>query len=156
MNKKVLKLEQIVDIVYSAKKNDKIIVTTNGCFDILHIGHIKYLREAKLLGDILAVGINSDLSVKELKGEKRPINSQDIRAEMLAAISFVDYVFVFNEKDPCVFLEKIKPHYHVKGGDYTNKLIEQDVVEKNGGKIKILNMVRGYSTSQLIERIKRL
>ena len=136
------------------EKQNKIIVTTNGVFDILHLGHIKYLQEAKKLGDILIVAINSDSSVKQIKGPERPINSEQSRAEVLAALSFVDYIIIFNETDPVNVLSDIKPDIHVKGGDYKiDEIIEKDIVEKSNGKIVLIPEIKGYSTTDLINKI---
>ncbi|MBS3096372.1 D-glycero-beta-D-manno-heptose 1-phosphate adenylyltransferase [Candidatus Woesearchaeota archaeon] len=153
-NKRIKTLNQLIQIVKKLKKQGKKIVTTNGVFDILHFGHIKYLEDAKRLGDVLIVGVNSDKSVKENKGDKRPINDEKSRLAVLAAIESVDYVFLFNEKDPRKWLEKIKPDIHVKAGDYKmGQIIEKDVVEGNGGKIAIAKALKGYSTTKTINRI---
>lgn len=132
----------------------KKIVTTNGCFDILHTGHLRFLEEAKSLGDILIVGLNSDSSVKQIKGPDRPINAERDRAVMLAALAFVDHVFVFDDPLPNNFLETIKPNIHCKAGDYeAGGLPEAPIVKKYGGEIRILPMHEGYSTSKMIQRI---
>jgi D-glycero-beta-D-manno-heptose 1-phosphate adenylyltransferase len=151
---KVNDLNEIEKISDSLKKSGKKIVTTNGVFDILHVGHLRYLMEAKKLGDVLIVGVNSDESVKLNKDDKRPIIPLEERMEILGSVEFVDFVFSFNEKDPRKCLEKIKPDIHVKGGDYKTPLIEQDVVEKNGGVIKILPLIKGKSTTNIISKIK--
>ena len=134
-------------------RNEKV-VTTNGVFDILHAGHVDYLKRAKALGDALFVAVNSDDSVKINKGDKRPINPLEDRMTVLAALECVDYVFSFGERDPCAWLEKIKPAVHVKGGDYKMPLIEQGVVEKNGGRVVLIPAVKGKSTTSIIEKIK--
>jgi len=152
---KIKELDELVKIVRELKESGKKIVTTNGCFDLLHIGHIRYLKEAKKLGDILIVGLNSDESVKKLKGNERPVIPAKERMEILAGLESVDYVFVFDELDPRNWLEKIKPHIHVKGGDYSlNEIIEKDVVEKNGGKVIILGNIENKSTTSIIKKIK--
>ena len=157
INNKIKTLKELIPIVERLKNQDKKIVTTNGVFDILHLGHVKYLEEAKKLGDVLIVGVNTDSSVKQNKGPKRPINDEKSRLSVLAALQSVDYVFLFDEKDPRNWLEKIKPNVHVKAGDYKlNQIIEKDVVEKNGGKIKIIKMIEGYSTTKLINSIVKL
>jgi D-glycero-beta-D-manno-heptose 1-phosphate adenylyltransferase len=157
MKDKIKKAEELEKIALKLKNQDKNIVTTNGVFDILHIGHIRYLQEAKKLGDVLIVAINSDSSVKKLKGPKRPLNNEKDRAEALAALECVDYVAIFTETDPVKFLEKIKPNFHAKGGDYKiSQIIEKDVVEKNNGKIVILDKVEGYSTTDFIKRVIEL
>lgn len=151
---KIKTLEELKKIIEALKKQNKIIVTTNGVFDILHLGHIKYLQEAKKLGDILIIAINSDSSTKQLKGPERPINNQEVRAETLAALEFVDYITIFNETDPIKILSEIKPNVHVKGGDYKiGQIIEKDVVEKNKGKIVLIPEIRGYSTTDLINKV---
>ena len=154
---KIKKISELKTIVESLKKQNKKIVTTNGVFDILHIGHIRYLKEAKKLGGTLIVAINSDSSTKKIKGPKRPLNNENDRAEALASLGCVDYVTIFNEKDPVKTLEKIKPDIHVKGSDYKiSQIIEKNVVEKNHGKIALIPEVKGYSTTDLIKRIAEL
>ena len=145
---------ELEGIVYNLKNAKKKVVTTNGVFDILHIGHIKYLEKAKGMGDALIVGINSDASTKRLKGEKRPLNKELDRAEALAALECVDFVFVFEEDTPVDFLEVLKPDVHVKGGDYKlSQIIEKEAVERNGGKVVLVPEIEGYATTKLINRI---
>ena len=154
MEAKIKSREELKSIVEDLKKQNKKIVTTNGIFDILHIGHIRYLQEAKKLGDVLIVAINSDSSTKQIKGPKRPLNSEKDRAEALAALECVDYALIFDENNPIKILEKIKPNIHVKGGDYKiDQIIEKGTVEKNNGKIILIPEVKGYSTSDLIKKI---
>ena len=154
INKKIITLKKLIPIVNKLKKQNKKIVTTNGVFDILHLGHVKYLEEAKKLGDFLIVGVNTDKSVKINKGDKRPINDEKSRIFVLAALESVDYAFLFDEKNPIKWLEKIKPDIHVKAGDYKmGQIIEKDVVEGNGGKIAIAKALKGYSTTKTINRI---
>ena len=154
INKKIKTLNQLIKIVNKLKKQNKKIVTTNGVFDILHLGHVKYLQEAKKLGDVLIVGVNTDASVKLNKGSKRPINNEKSRIGVLAGMESVDYISLFNEKDPRKWLSKIKPDIHVKAGDYKiHQIIEKNVVEKGGGKIVIIKMEKGYSTTGLINKI---
>ena len=151
---KIKTLSELIKIVQTLKSKNKKIITTNGVFDILHYGHVKYLEEAKKLGDILIVGVNTDKSVKQNKGDKRPINNEKSRLNVLAALESVDYVFLFHEKDPRKWLNKIKPDIHVKAGDYKmNQIIEKDVVEKNNGKIVIARAEKGHSTTNLIGKI---
>ena len=151
---KIKTIEQIRKIAAELKKQGKKIVTTNGCFDVLHIGHIRYLKVAKKLGDVLIIGLNTDSSVKQYKGDKRPLMPEDERAEMLSALEFVDYIVKFSERDPRNLLDAIKPDIHVKGGDYKmEQIIEKDVVEKNGGKVVLLPLVHGKSTTNIINRI---
>lgn len=139
------------------------VITTNGCFDLLHAGHVSFLKEARELGDRLIVGCNSDRSVKELKGNTRPINNQEDRKAVLEAVRWVDEVKIFDEKDACDFLELIKPDIYVKGGDYSddwdNKCPvaakERAIVEKHGGSVRLLSFLEGRSTTAVIETIKK-
>jgi len=154
---KIKNVRELKSIVNELKNQDKKIVTANGVFDILHIGHIRYLQEAKKLGDILIVAINSDSSVKKIKDPKRPLNNENDRAEALAALECVDYVAIFNENDPIIFLKAIKPNIHVKGGDYDmSQIIEKSTVEENNGEVKIIPEVEGYSTTNFINKIVAL
>ncbi|MBL7055063.1 D-glycero-beta-D-manno-heptose 1-phosphate adenylyltransferase [Candidatus Woesearchaeota archaeon] len=154
---KIKTMEELKKIIKNLKSQNKKIVTTNGVFDILHLGHIKYLQEAKKLGDILAIALNSDSSVKQIKGPQRPINDQEARAEVLASLEFVDYIVIFNETDPVKILSEIKPDIHVKGGDYKlGEIIEKDIVEKNNGKIILIPEIKGYSTTNLIDKIIKI
>ena len=139
-------------------KNEKlVVVATNGCFDILHVGHIRSLQKAKKLGDILVVGINSDSSVKKLKGNDRPINSQNERAEILAALGCVDLVTIFDEESAEKFLELFKPDVYVKGGDYDlDKLPEAVLVRNYGGKTVQFPIVPGFSTTTTIRKLKKI
>lgn len=128
-------------------------VVTNGCFDILHVGHIRLLKQAKEMGDELYVLINSDESVKRLKGDTRPINTLADRIEMLRAIKWVDYVIKFDEDTPSAMIKKIKPDILVKGGDYTlDTIVGADFVQSYGGKVVIIPTVTGYSTTGIIEK----
>lgn len=136
------------------RKNKKV-VFTNGCFDILHRGHISYLNEAKSLGDILVIGLNSDASVKRLKGENRPINNEADRSFMLANLKSVDCVFVFEEDTPYELIKKIKPDILVKGGDWKpDQIVGHDIVAALGGKTLSLNFEDGYSTTNLIQKVQ--
>ena len=127
---------------------------TNGCFDILHQGHIRYLK-ARKLGDVLIIAINSDQSVKKLKGENGPINSIDSRIYMLNSYDFIDYITVFNDKTPEKIISKILPDILVKAGDYKeSEILGGDIVKKNGGLVKILLYYEGYSTTKIINKIK--
>ncbi len=137
------------------RESEKKIVFTNGCFDIIHAGHVKYLSTAKKLGDVLFLGLNSDDSVRRLKGELRPVNSEEDRAEVLSALRFIDYVVIFEENDPGKLIETIKPHILVKGGDYNaDEVIGGDFVKNSGGEVVILPFVPGKSTTSLIEKLK--
>src|ERR1700726_3136154 len=136
----------------------KAIVFTNGCFDILHAGHVRYLAAAKRLGDILVVGLNGDASVRELKGEGRPLNSQEDRAEVMAALEAVDYVIIFGEKRVDNLLREVRPRIYAKGGDYTVNSLDPDemaALKDIGAKIELLPLVPGKSTSNLILSIQR-
>lgn len=155
ISSKLIQKDQLTDTCQSLKSQGKKIVSTNGCFDILHLGHLQYLEKARELGDILICAINSDSSVKKLKGPSRPIHSEEIRAQQLAALESVDYVVIFSEPTPEVLLETIQPDIHVKGGDYSpEKLPERLVVEKHGGKVVCVPFTPGFSTSSLIDKIK--
>lgn len=135
-------------------QRDKVIVTTNGVFDLLHVGHVRYLEEAKALGDILVVALNSDASVKENKGPTRPFNTAEDRAEVLNALACVDYVTIFEEKTPIEILRKLKPNIHVKGGDYViEQIVERHVVEENGGRVVLLQKVECASTTDTAKKI---
>ena len=145
------KLERIIK---EAKSDRKKVVFTNGCFDILHAGHVDYLKKAKALGDIFAVGLNSDESVREIKDPKRPINNEFWRAKVLSALKYVDYIVIFDEKTPERLVEKLKPDIHVKGGDWKfSELPEKRIVEKYGGKVILIDTVESISTSKIVEKI---
>ena len=132
------------------------VVFTNGCFDILHRGHITYLGRAKALGDILIVGVNSDEGIRRLKGPSRPINTLEDRIQVLAALSCVDHVIPFDEDTPCRLVEVVRPDIFVKGGDYTrDRLPEAELVESLGGAVRILPFIADRSTTDIIERIRR-
>ena len=151
--KKILKREEILKTIEKLKNENKTIVFTNGCFDILHVGHVRYLKESAKYGDILIVGLNSDSSVKKLKGESRPINNENDRAEILSALYFVDYIVIFNENTPENLLDEIKPDIYTKGADYTiETLPEAKTVLKNGGKVEFINIVEGKSTTNIIKK----
>ena len=137
------------------RRKGRRVVFTNGCFDILHIGHISYLRRARKLGDILVIGVNSDASVKRIKGDSRPVNSLDERMEMLAAFDFVDYVIPFEEDTPEKLIKAIVPDILVKGGDYKlEDIVGADFVKKHGGVVEVLPFVDGHSTSEIINKIQ--
>ena len=154
ISKKIKNIRAIKTIAARLKGKKKRIVFTNGCFDILHVGHIRYLRKARSLGDVLVVGLNTDRSVRTIKGEKRPIVPQADRAEVLAALEFVDYVVFFDEPDPFTLIEKVKPHILVKGADWTKeKIVGRDLVEKAGGRVVRIPLVPGASSTGVIERI---
>ena len=146
--------EELKKILKEDRRSGKKVVFTNGCFDILHIGHVRYLEEAKGLGDILVVAINSDRSVRGIKGELRPIVPQNERAGVLAALGSVDYVTIFDEQDPYYIIKELMPDILVKGGDWNkDAIIWRDIVEAVGGKVYALPIVEGVSTSRIIEKI---
>lgn len=148
---KIKSLKALVKIIANLKKQGKKIVFTNGCFDLLHPGHIKVLRQAKAKGDILIVGLNSDSSIKRLKGEFRPILNQTIRGQMLSAMEMVDFITVFNQDTPYETVKAIKPDVLVKGGDWSaDKIIGSDIAKK----IVRVKLVPGFSTTALIAKIK--
>jgi D-beta-D-heptose 7-phosphate kinase/D-beta-D-heptose 1-phosphate adenosyltransferase len=151
---KIKTQDEIVNIVNRLNSEGKTIVFTNGCFDLIHAGHIFYLEKAKEFGDFLIVGLNSDASIKKIKGENRPLISQEHRAIVLAALECVDYVLIFEEEDPFKLISLLKPHVLVKGGDWTkDTIIGRDLVEANGGKVYSLPLINGLSTSGIIENI---
>jgi rfaE bifunctional protein nucleotidyltransferase chain/domain len=130
------------------------IVLTNGCFDILHLGHLRYLRQARALGDVLIVGVNSDDSVRRLKGDGRPLNTAHDRAELVAGLSCVDLVVVFNELTPRRLIETVRPDVYVKGGDYAlDRLPERQLVERLGGRVEIVTHLPGRSTTGIVARL---
>lgn len=136
---------------------NKKIVFTNGCFDLIHLGHIKYLSQAADLGNFLIIGLNSDSSVLKIKGHGRPVLDQESRALTLAAFSFVNNIVLFDEETPYKLIEQIRPDILVKGGDYKpEEIVGYDIVKDNGGEVKILDFIEGYSTSCIIEKINKL
>ena len=154
MREKIKKRDDLQRIIQDLKAKGKRIVFTNGCFDLLHIGHVRYLESAKTLGDILIVGVNSDRSVRNLKGLQRPILPMEERVEVLSSLECVNYVTLFDEPTPLELISSFLPHVLVKGGDWTKEaIVGSEVVEGAGGKVVILPFVEGASTSQLIETI---
>ena len=156
--RKVLDRPSLIAAVERAKAEGKTVVTTNGCFDILHVGHVRYLQEARALGDMLVVGVNSDSTVRKLKGPERPVVPEHERVEILAALECVDYVTVFPEDTPVELILAIKPNVHVKGGDYRpGELIEAPAVRSVGGRVEVVNFTstetQGRSTTNLIGKI---
>ena len=143
-------------IIAGLKRRGKKIVFTNGCFDLLHYGHVKYLADAKKIGDILVVAINSDASVRKIKGSKRPIVNERDRLSLIAALESVDYVLLFNEDTPLEVIEKIKPDILVKGADWArDKIAGSSIVLGAGGKVATIKLVRGRSTTNLIKKIAK-
>jgi rfaE bifunctional protein nucleotidyltransferase chain/domain len=160
-NSKVVDLRTAVDVCRSIRSHrprvDIQIVFTNGCFDLLHVGHLRLLERAKSLGDTLIVGLNSDRSVRELKGPERPIIPEAERAEMLAGLAAVDYVVIFDELTPLNLIKAIMPNVLVKGGDWTPEtIVGRAEVEDAGGKVVVIPLAEWYSTSGLIEKIRKL
>ena len=154
---KIKTFEELEKIVQEAKVGSRKIVWTNGCFDLLHVGHVKYLQEAKKLGNILIVGINSDNSVKKLKGEGKPIQNEGDRSEIISSLESVDYVTIFSELTAENYLLRLKPDIFAKGGDYSLNSInktEKGAVESYGGKISFVPLVEGKSTSSIVEKLK--
>ena len=146
--------EEIIKIVREGHKNGKTFVVTNGCFDILHIGHARYLNETKKYADYSIVLVNSDKSVRSIKGENRPINNESDRTELLTYLNCVDYVVLFEQDSPKELLEKIKPDVYTKGADYClETLPERDVIIKNNIKVEFIKFVEGKSTTGLIKKI---
>lgn len=151
---KTVKRADLDSVLSELRKDGKTIVTTNGCFDILHVGHVRYLQKTKTFADISLVALNSDVSVKKIKGPDRPINNENDRAEILCALSCVDYVVMFDESSPEQLLVEIKPDVHTKGADYTvETLPEAKAIMENGGKIEFISFVEGKSTTSVIEKI---
>jgi len=158
IEKKIVTLEQLTSrlALLRAAQPAPVVVFTNGCFDLLHQGHVDYLSRARDLGDILVVGLNSDASVRRLKGPTRPVSHEASRAHVLAALSAIDYVVVFEEDTPIQLIQSIKPDILVKGGDYKHdEVVGADFVESYGGHVELLSLVPGESTTRLIERMNK-
>jgi len=157
MSNKVVSMSELPARVKKIRANGKRVVATNGCFDLLHAGHVRYLKAARALGDILVVGLNGNTSVRELKGEGRPLNDEKDRAEVLAALESVDLVTIFPELRATRFLEAVTPDIYVKGGDYNSNTLNADeraALEKVGAKIDIVPFEKGYSTTGIIEKLR--
>jgi len=151
---KLVSLQELKKITESLKEKGMKIVLANGCFDIIHAGHIRYLRDAKSRGDVLIVALNSDKSVRYLKGEGRPLMNEIDRAEILSSFEFVDYIVIFDEKDVGKILLELKPHIHAKGSDYTEETVpEREIVLSYGGKIAICGGKKIRSSSKIIKEI---
>ncbi|MEE9521332.1 MAG: D-glycero-beta-D-manno-heptose 1-phosphate adenylyltransferase [candidate division NC10 bacterium] len=152
---KLKTLEELVAIRHDLGRQGKQVVFTNGCFDLLHRGHVRYLGQAKSLGDVLIVAVNSDSSVRTLKGPDRPVMSHAERAELLAALAAVDYVLIFEEVDPEKLIRALEPDLLVKGGDWpVDQVVGRQIVESRGGRVCTLPYVEGASSSQLLQRIR--
>jgi D-beta-D-heptose 7-phosphate kinase/D-beta-D-heptose 1-phosphate adenosyltransferase len=156
MKEKIKTRKELLRIIKDLKAKGKRIVFTNGCFDLLHIGHVRYLEKARALGDVLVVGVNSDSSVRKLKGPKRPILPEEERAGILSGLGCVDYITIFREIDPLKLITSLRPDLLVKGGDWTKEqTVGKEVVERLGGEVVIIPFIKGASTSNLIETILR-
>jgi D-glycero-beta-D-manno-heptose 1-phosphate adenylyltransferase len=154
---KIMSREEAQKSVENWQKEGKKVIFTNGCFDIVHLGHIDYLEKARNLGDKLVLGLNTDASVNQLKGETRPVVNEYARSRMMAAFEFVDVVVLFSEPTPKELIAGISPDILVKGDDYTvENIVGADFVLAKGGEVKTISLVKGYSTTALIEKIKRL
>lgn len=157
INSKIKNIAQLKKIITKLKVKGKTIVFTNGCFDLLHYGHVKYLEDAKRKGDILIVAVNSDSSVKKIKGKKRPIINEKDRMNIIAALESVDYVVLFKEKTPLRIIKSLKPDILVKGADWGKKdIVGADFISGRGGKVYSRKLVRGRSTTNLIKKIARV
>ena len=148
-------LEELVALTAEARRQGKTVVFTNGCFDVLHRGHVHILRHAKAAGDLLIVALNSDASVRQIKGENRPVLSEIDRTELIGAMEMVDYVIVFDEPEPTRLIAAIKPDVVVKGGDWKDNVVGAQLVEGNGGRVVVVPYIEGFSTSKIIERITK-
>ena len=152
---KLIERKDVVNVLNDLRKDGKTIVTTNGCFDILHVGHVRYLQKTKTFADYSVVMLNSDKSVRSIKGPTRPVNNENDRAEILCALSCVDYVVLFDEDSPESLIAEIKPDVHTKGADYTvETLPEAKTIIENGGRIEFISFVEGKSTTSIIEKMK--
>ena len=155
LEKKIIPFQSLQNLSKKLKKEKNKIITTNGCFDILHLGHIQYLIQARRMGDVLIVGVNSDNSVKKIKGNNRPLQSEKVRALQLAGLESVNYISIFDEDTPLEFIKNLEPYTHVKGSDYANKDIpEKRLVESLGGKMAFVEYLPGFSTTEIIKRIQ--
>jgi D-beta-D-heptose 7-phosphate kinase/D-beta-D-heptose 1-phosphate adenosyltransferase len=154
---KILERNALKDKLEELRKKGKKIAFTNGCFDILHVGHVRYLREAKKTADVLVLALNSDSSVRSLKGEKRPLMNEKERAEILAALECIDFVTIFQELTPLELINYLKPDILIKGGDWPEeKVVGREEIKKWGGRVAIIPEVEGKSTTNIVEKIKKL
>ncbi len=153
---KTIRPENLEEVVARLRSEGKTIATLNGSFDLMHAGHLEIIYEASLQADILIVALNSDASIQKYKSPQRPIIPLDYRLRMMAALGFVDYVTWFEETDPRMLLQKIRPDVHVNGAEYGHNCIEADVVKQHGGRIHIVELIPGLSTSRIIKKIKNL
>jgi rfaE bifunctional protein nucleotidyltransferase chain/domain len=158
MNAKIIDMNELAQRARELRAAGKKVVATNGCFDLLHVGHVRYLQAARGLGDVLAVGLNGDRSVRELKGNGRPINNEEDRAEVLAALECVDLVAIFPEIRATEFILAAQPAIYAKGGDYTSETLnaeERAALQEVGAEIRIIPFEKGYSTSLLLEQLRK-
>lgn len=155
-SEKIVSPENLEEKVASLKQSGKTIATLNGSFDLMHAGHLQIIYEASLQADVLIVALNSDASIKQYKSPKRPIVPLEYRVQMMCALEFVDYVTWFDETTPCELLEKIKPNVHINGAPYGKNCVEAETVAKGGGRLHLVEIVPGLSTSMLIEKIQKL
>lgn len=154
---KILNRQILKEKLDALRKEGKKIAFTNGCFDILHVGHVRYLREAKKTADVLVLALNSDSSVRSIKGEKRPLVGEEERAEILAALEFIDFVTIFEELTPQELIVYLKPDVLIKGGDWPeDKVVGRDDVKKWGGRVVLIPEVKGKSTTNIVEKIKEV
>ena len=154
---KILNRQILKEKLDALRKEGKKIAFTNGCFDILHVGHVRYLREAKKTADVLVLALNSDSSVRSIKGEKRPLVGEEERAEILAALEFIDFVTIFKELTPQELIIYLKPDVLIKGGDWPeDKVVGRDDVKKWGGRVVLIPEVKGKSTTNIVEKIKEV
>ena len=157
MENKIVNREQLKKELDRLRSKGKRVVFTNGCFDILHVGHARYLKEARKIGDVLVLAVNSDVSVRTIKGEKRPIIPEKERAEMVASLEAVDYVTIFSETTSRELIEYLKPNVLVKGGDWAEEnVVGRESVAKWGGKVVIIPEIEGASTTNIVEKIRRI
>jgi rfaE bifunctional protein nucleotidyltransferase chain/domain len=158
MTNKVIGIKELAARAQALRAQGRKLVFTNGCFDLLHVGHVRYLRAARALGDLLAVGVNGDASVRELKGPNRPLNNEQDRAEVLAALECVDLVTIFPEVRATRLLEQVRPAIYAKGGDYTPETLHEEeraALKEIGADIRIIPFEPGYSTTRLLEKLGR-
>ncbi|MBN1473924.1 MAG: D-glycero-beta-D-manno-heptose 1-phosphate adenylyltransferase [Syntrophaceae bacterium] len=153
---KILDRNTLKNKLEELRKKGKKIAFTNGCFDILHIGHVRYLREAKKTADILVLALNSDASVKKIKGKKRPLVPQEDRAEIMAALEFIDFVTIFDETTPLELINLLKPDVLIKGGDWAeDDVVGRDEIKKWGGKLTLIPEIKGKSTTSIVDKIRQ-
>lgn len=152
---KIISRENITEVVQFLASQDKKIVFSNGCFDLVHLGHVEYLAKAADLADVFILGLNTDASVKRLKGDSRPLQDEHARAILMSSFSFIDYVVLFDEDTPLELIECVQPDVLVKGNDYkAEDVVGFDVVTKKGGTVQTIELTEGYSTSSIVDKIK--